>query len=422
MGKNKDLIIICACAILTSIILILGWGVRETSDSESYICAWDNFVRGEIDVLRTPVYPCFLGLMKTLFGEHYYRIAVICMQHIVFIISIYCFHKVALIFIPSKRIAFVVSLCYATFSLLITWNNYILTESFSVSGTVMLTYVIFKMRQSNSLLYALWHFLLLAILVFLRPSFIYMIFVLGCIWFSLSFVKKERITSLCGMTGVVMTVLLLLLYAKAYERAHGIYACSCVNTINQIFVARQYELWNPDVIDNQKLKEHIVEYDTDITSEDNIWNETLMLKDKFDLKTLNDAIYGSYKSNPIKWFESCWTRFIKSMDYYLFTIDTGTNPLLRRLRFVEPTLCFLYVFILIYTTILCVYVVKVKKVPWMSLLFNVLIIGNVVVAIVGAQNGWSRLVRASIPLFLLMVGQLCAKINWGFLLRFVPKK
>ena len=72
MKKNKDLAIIYAYAIASSSILILGWGVQETFDSSSYISAWDSFNNGKIDMLRTPVYPVFLGVMKIIFGEHFF--------------------------------------------------------------------------------------------------------------------------------------------------------------------------------------------------------------------------------------------------------------------------------------------------------------------------------------------------------------
>lgn len=71
MKKNKDLAIIYACAIASSIILILGWGVQETLDSPTYVSAWDNIANGKIDIFRTPVYPIFWGVMKNIFGEYF---------------------------------------------------------------------------------------------------------------------------------------------------------------------------------------------------------------------------------------------------------------------------------------------------------------------------------------------------------------
>lgn len=406
MKINRDLTIIYACAIVCSIVLILKNGVSVCIDSESYTIAWDNFTNGKIDVSRTPVYPCFLGIIRCFFGEQHFYFATICVQHVIFLISVYFFYKVALFVISNRRIAFAISLCYATFSLLTMWNNYILTESLSISGTVIFIYTIVKMYQSHSLLHAIYHILLLLILLFLRPSFIYLLPVLGCVWLLLWFVKKDRITALYGITGLAIAVLSLLSYMKAFEREHGIYACSCVSTTNQLFVARQYEILDPNVISNPELRNYIIKHNINpLTDEKDIWNDVFVIQDNFDLKMLNNAINDSYRNNPIKWIQSFVTRLFKSMDYRIFTTNSGVyNPILG---VIEPSLNLLYLLIIIYTVVLYRYITKQHNLPWMSILLYLLTVCNIIVAIIGAQNDWGRLIRASIPSLLLMVGQIC---------------
>jgi hypothetical protein len=70
MKLSRDLQIIYSLAILEAILLIIGPGAKymDEIDTLSYMDAWECFSNGTIDLLRTPVYPAIIGILKELFG------------------------------------------------------------------------------------------------------------------------------------------------------------------------------------------------------------------------------------------------------------------------------------------------------------------------------------------------------------------
>ena len=408
LKRNKDLAIIYACAIVCSVVLILECGVQECPDSPTYVSAWDNFVNGKIDMLRTPVYPCFLGVMKSLFGEQLFRIATIYLQHVIFLISVYYFYRIAQHFISNRRVVFIVSFCYATISLFTTWNNFILTESFAISGVVILVYTIICLRQTPSYISAILYTLILLMLIFLRPALVYMLPILIIAWISL-WGKKHKV-ALLGISGTLIVIASLFVYMKAFEREYGLFASSRVGTINQLSIARQYGLLDPNVITDTKLKTQVIEsyrlYGERLDDLKDVYKDLGELYRVADIKELDNAISNSFKNNPMAWISACGGRLIKSLYSPLFCSYIKLN-IVRDIISLDLKLKLLYIFVVVYVIVLFIWIVRNHCIPWFSSLFCLACIGNIIVSIVGAQAEWSRLILPSMPLFLLMVGQIC---------------
>lgn len=408
--KNRDLTIIYACAIASSVVLILGWGVLETPDSPSYISAWDNYANGKIDVFRTPVYPIFLGIMKLIFGASFFCSAAICVQHVIFQISIFCFYKIAQILISVRRIVFLISLFYATLSLFTTWNNFIMTESLAISGVVIHIYTILCLRRTSSYTSAISYTLILFILIFLRPAFVYMLPIFILLWIYMIFVKEKRKAALLGISGTLIVVVSLFSYMKIFEREYALFASSEVNTVNQIHIARSHGLLNPNIIKDKDLREHIIEsykkYGQNMEDNTEIWIESYNILKVHGLKTVNDAIIGSYKDDPKGWMAACGSRFVKSCYKPLFISHIDKSQIIYDIC-LNPTMRVFYYFMFIYTIILCLWINRSHCIPWMSMLFYSMCLSNIIVVIWGAQDSWSRLTLPSMPLFLLMLGQIC---------------
>ena len=399
--KNKDLAIIYACAIASSIILILGWGVQETFDSSTYISAWDSFANGKIDMLRTPVYPVFLGVMKIIFGEQFFCMGAICMQHIIFLFSLRYFYRLALTITNSGKIALWITLFYGVFSCITTWNNFILTESFAISGIVFILYLVQQLSEKRSFIYALHFTILLSLLVLLRPALVYMLPVLGVTWILMAIKNRKRNIALSGVLSVAIASLSLLAYMKAFEKEYGIFASSSINTINQVCIAHDYDLLNAEVIEDPQLRKDIIDpqFKKDIL-EHRLW-------DRYDLKTINGAIMASNKSQPMKYIQKCFGRLYRSAQlsfFYIYTDIPGISTLLDIVGFNFNTI---YLFLIIYTIIVLYWTLKKRKLPLISALMYMFSVSNIIVAIVGAQSEWNRLILPSFPLFLLMLGQIC---------------
>ena len=408
MKLSKDLKTIYIFAVICSVILVFGWGVLTSPDSVTYINAWDNYSVGKLDMLRTPIYPIFLGAVKVIFGERMFCMVAICIQHLLFLISIRYFYKLAHLLSNSANITFWLTLFYAIIPPITTWNNYILTESFAISGTVFLVYVAIKIFEGFKLFYTVYFTVLLSILVLLRPALIYLLPVFAVIWIYFFF-KKANAIGLGGTCGVLIATICLLTHMKAFEKEYGIFASSSVNTVNQTHISRQYGLLNPDVIDNPKLKADIIasyeKYGREMEDYELAGREAGRLFRDYDLKTKNDAIYASYKSYPTQWVKKCFGRLYRSAKKSLFlTMAGGFATIFDAIGFNLNTL---YLFLIIYIIILSYWTLYKRRLSVISFLLYMLGVSNIIVSIIGAQGEWERLILPSMPLYLLMFGQLC---------------
>ena len=99
--------IIYLISVIYCIVLLLVYKVQLSGDSQSYISAWDIFRSGNIDMWRTPVYPFFLGFLNMVFGDEYYLLMAVIIQHIIFLISVRFFYNLLEETVNSEIISFV---------------------------------------------------------------------------------------------------------------------------------------------------------------------------------------------------------------------------------------------------------------------------------------------------------------------------
>lgn len=416
MKLSKDLKVIYLLSIICSLLLIVCWGGQITYDGPSYITAWNSFSQGNIDVLRTPIYPIYLGIIKTLFGESSFQIIVICIQHLIFLLSIRYFYKVALFVNPSKNAAFWLTLLYAVLLPISSLSNYILTESFAISGMVFLCYFLIRLFKSPTILLASICSFILLFLIFLRPSFIYIFPVLLLLLLIIILRYKLSKIIFYQILPLFVSITCILIYMKAFEKRYGVFALSSVSTINQYYMARQYGLLNIEEISNKSLRNDLLESfeKNGIRTEDAdlLWDEANEMCDKYQLKEINEVIYQSYKTNKIGYIKSIVGRLYRSSQNCIFTY----NPSFKFSAFTDILglnlkINFLYLFLIIYTCILTFWIFAKKTLPLLSILFLLIGISNITVAIVGAQADWGRLILPSMPLYLLMFGQICGMFN-----------
>lgn len=401
MKLSKDLRTIYLFAIISSLLLIIGWGVIWSPD-DSYITAWDNYSNGIIDAMRTPVYPLFLGLLRLIFGEKLFGLSAVIIQHIVFLISVRFFYKTAQYITNSERVSFWLTLFYALMPSITSWNNIILTESFAISGSVFLLYLTIQLYQKVSPNTLILHTIMMITLLFLRPIFVYMLPVFAVFW-TFAIIKKKFRVGLCGFSGVLISIVCLFSYMKVYEKEYGVFASSLVNTYNQSIISLQYGLFDLDAIENPELKADIIEYEQ--YGKDINYEQGWRFFGEYDLKTMSDAIRISQKNNAIKWVQSIFGRMYKSAQKSLFF--TGLSGLSTFFDIIGISLNTLYLFLIIYLFIIILWVIRQVQLPPFTILLYLLGVSNIIVAIIGAQAEWDRLILPSMPIYLLMFGQIC---------------
>ena len=125
-----------------------------TSDSYSYAINYDkNFLKGEVDSARTPVYPYFIKVIKKIGGEENLLKTIALVQKILFVITVILFYYCIQLITNNKIIKSIFTLIFAICPNIILWNVTILTESLALFEIVFLAFLTLKyLKKPNSIL------------------------------------------------------------------------------------------------------------------------------------------------------------------------------------------------------------------------------------------------------------------------------
>jgi len=428
---DKGLVIIYLAAIVCVVALMLFMGPWFTPDSPSYVSAWeDSLQKGHPDIWRTPVYPIFLGLLQAIFGAPYLKIAII-VQNLVFLVSLYFLYDVLRKVSSNGWIPFCLTLFYALYPGVVNCNNVIMTESLAMSLMIFLIHSLFSIMTQGS-----WRWrsvavfgLSLFLLVFLRPAQIYILPALLVALGAVSLTRKYR-KNLKGWLPVVGAVgVLFFFYVMHFHASFGIYSSSGISTVNQFFIARDWGLITEDNVHNPEVGRcFVVDKWERPAPEGRGFRETkrfyadegkkqemferggLLYKEAYDaidavgLAAVQDEVHHSIQDNPRGWAKSVWGRFRLSLIEPLF------YPTFNVLRF---EVWFLYLLMLLIAALICVDIVRARRLPWFMLTLYLMAAGNIVLVIVGAQNDWGRLCLPSVSQVLIMLGAVADSVRYG---------
>lgn len=192
----------------------------ESGDSPSYVF-YRLFENG-----RTPIYPFIIWCLKLLFRENALT-AVVWMQIIISFLSCIFFTRIIVILTESKLLATILTILYALNPSIIGWNNEIITESFSISGTVFFIYLVLiyikkpTHRKGTTVLY------FTLFLTFLRPTFLYFylsLIAFGILRFCLQNEERKLLRKL--LKHAEIGVLFIILYSTVFYYHFGIWTIS----------------------------------------------------------------------------------------------------------------------------------------------------------------------------------------------------
>ena len=389
-------------AILNIIVLYFRLGICEQPDTESYMQAWEqSLLQGNLDLLRTPVYPIFLGICKLIAGE-YFGCMCVTLQNIIFLVSIYYFKKMISMVVSSENIALCLMLCYAIFPVTSGWGNILLTESLAVTGIVFFTYHILTYIKYRNVSSIFWSAGLLLFLILLRPVFVYLIPVSLLLWLLL--IKEHYTKASWGCTAVILVGMCELGYCYQFKKQFGLFATSSVSVINMSYLGFQDGLMYPEFTDNPEYKAYISEHNGTYDP----WPICLDAIDKFGYLEVNHSVKESMNAQPQEWADNALKRFVTVSKARYNISYVVSNPISSIFRFSFMTL---FIFLLIYTIYISYYGFRHSRTPLIPIMLWMIIAGCVVTSVVGAQSDWGRLTAPSFSIFLCMIGQTISLIN-----------
>jgi len=402
---NQALWLIIGISIVASVAMILIKGPQTLLDTDSYLAAWKTLSEGRIDVLRTPVYPAFLGFCQTVFGEKVLYGAVI-IQYLVFLFAVRAFYILINQLCDCPTFNFYTTLFFAVAPCFLMWNNYVMTESFAISLVLFLLLALYRIETKRKWSALLTVTVTLLLLVFLRPSFIYLLPVLLLAFILLLARPQHRGIALGGIGSVVVTALLYAGYCHAFQRQYGVFAPSNVSLINSFYMARFDAVLDTAVISSPDVRQAVAEsyrkegtqpmkYDKD---------ETEIIDDfyRFQLSDIRQAISTSVKAHPTDCLKRVGARVYYSAKHSLFSFFTF-----------GPNLGMAYSLLIITGILLFFILLKhgIGGMPWTLSIAWMCAAANAVTMIVGAQAEWHRLFMPVVSIILILTAWFWVQIK-----------
>lgn len=235
-------------------------------DTGSYFTAATNLVNGKIDLLRTPVYPLLLRTLEHIDKKHATTICVF-IQIAVFYISIFFFFKLLEMFTSNGVMQAAGTIIYGCMSSVITYNFYVLTESFAISGTVFFCYLIVRYVKKDKPLSLTGAIILTLILAMLRPSMVFLYVVVAVAIIPLivrMFRKKSFKLKLVPIFALILCVAALIGYMVKNKKDNNYFGLSYVSDMNRFYDVVQADIWrdNSNVLIVSDLYTRIEEENT----------------------------------------------------------------------------------------------------------------------------------------------------------------
>jgi len=419
-----DIVIIWIVALPIALITFWHWRYYFHVDTRTYFDAWDVLRSGQLDLFRTPVYPLFLGLAQMIFGRGgfvypvetgaarlyatpiaieneaplYFVVAV---QYIVCFISFLYFYKICAKVFRSRRAAFWLTLAYAVTACLSRWEYSLLTESFSASGIIFLTWSFVSYFQPGRRWWSLvgitfWSLFLL----YLRPSFLYIMAALACIGVLLFCFRKYRQKAYAVLAVALLTTASMLGYMAIFQQTYGLFTPSAVGVINKYGVEKENGLLLPENTDNAALR-------VDLLRHPEADGSMMVAADEVYTFGLCEVSALVEKSSPTFAENACLVgaRFLDCC------ADKIINLPDKPMKMLGLRLFWVYVVLLIEGCLLIYYFVRRKTLLWWQALLWLLIAGHAAVILLGAFGEWPRLFWPIIPLFFLLTGDLVVRLR-----------
>ena len=406
--------LILTISAINALALMALYGVKFAPDSGAYINSWHTvYSKGDIAFGHPPVYPLIIGFFDQ-FTPFLSFWPLILTQFFFFLLSVLCFFEICRKLIRNRRIVLFVSLFYAVIPGFASWNLYVLTEAFGVSFLVIYCYCFIKVLFDHKSLFLVIQSLLLGIMIFMRPIFIFLIpihifiYILYLVWGN-----NSKLFSMSGIISGLLVFASVAWYMSSFYNKYGIYNLSGVSVANQFYIARQYGILSPSVIENQNLRLYVEnsyrKYGESLDSRTILWQETHKVFESYDVLTINQAVVASINVNKQKYLSGIVQRIYYAVRHPVF--KTPINVWGWILNLLGPSINSLILFLLIYIYIVFRYICCHKRVPFLSVTLALIICANLMVVLLGAQDEYSRLILPSIPFAIIMAGQVLELIK-----------
>lgn len=181
--------------------------------------------------IRTPVYPLFIRLTNFIMGKDLSYCAVSCFQTILGLASVGLMYAIAIRLTHNTKLSFAGSAAFGCLPFAITFEHMIGAEEFAVFAALLILYMMQCFLEKPSRIMACLIGLFSLVCIMIRPSFIFLLAVLGVFWtLWLFFERPKRIFAVYGVAGVCVAVLGVVAYCAFNLNTVGVFGLTRVST------------------------------------------------------------------------------------------------------------------------------------------------------------------------------------------------
>ncbi len=234
-----------------------------TPDSVTYFVPV-SFFKGQVDLLRTPVYPELINLLEFIFRDKLIA-SIVIFQNVFSLLSIIPFHSIVSRLFANKGIVFLSTLFYGCSSLLIDQCANINPEGICLAASTFYLYILFNFFEKNipGKRTAFMAGFAPVFLVMLKPTYLAMPLILTLLIPNLALFKIRLLkkTDMYFFAGLALCFICIWGYAEVNKRQNGEFALTKVSDINNfsnIIISGGYKYGGDkefiDIIDTSKSK------------------------------------------------------------------------------------------------------------------------------------------------------------------------
>ncbi|MDN5289117.1 MAG: Dolichyl-phosphate-mannose-protein mannosyltransferase [Mucilaginibacter sp.] len=390
----------------------------QVVDTASYINYHANLLMGETDGRRTPVYPYFIKLIG-LFGHQNLIGHVITAQMVISFLSIIIFYKVVQACFKKRAVIFAASLLYGVMLPVINFDKIVITESLSVTCSLIFIYMMAAYLQKPGNIKAWLLTLYVFIAIMLRPSFIYLLPLIMAFWFLRWMIfKKDWKMCLSGLAASVVVILLILGYSNLNKRNVDFNGISLISNNNEMAVIEQAGIYmygnDPEI--SAAVKSNLC-LSRQCSDQKGLG---INIAKRYSPERIHQFIVACIKNQPVVYALHMCGKLIDLQSANIFTnyADHKLTYLAFRVNNIEylifcVTFNLLYILIAFSLALIIYSWIRSKQVPWFKMVLWLLITGQMAVAIIGGYSEYQRLILAVMPALIILVFSYIDKIYFA---------
>jgi hypothetical protein len=261
--RLKFVLLVCITHRLFYFLILNPFKFFYTPDTITYFVP-GSILHGDIDLLRTPVYPAFINLLEFIFGNKLIA-SIVIFQNIFSLASIIPFYSILNRLFTNKGLVFLITLFYGCSGTLIDQCGNINPEGICLAASTFYLWILYNYFENGNgkKTAAFLAGFAPVLLVMLKPTYLAIPFLLALLIPNLALFKirplKKSDWYFSG--GVLSCLLIIWMYGQSYKRQHGEFALTKVTDINNfsnIILSGGYKYGGDkefiDIIDTSKSK------------------------------------------------------------------------------------------------------------------------------------------------------------------------